>query len=77
MCAAAGWACKQCSSCFADYEGTKPFDTCRDLPVACLARYSVDQKFYRAELCHRCENSAQYRVQFVDYGNFDLVAWSK
>lgn len=38
----------------------------------CAARYSVDRKFYRA-IIQRQASGDQYEVQFVDYGNSEVV----
>ena len=43
----------------------------REVGMACVARYSVDEKWYRAQVMERIDNYT-FRVRYSDYGNEEL-----
>ncbi|KFM72251.1 RING finger protein 17, partial [Stegodyphus mimosarum] len=60
------------------YGKEKPKCVEQVLPVgeACIARFSVDNLWYRAEVISASASASKVKVHFVDYGNSELVPLS-
>lgn len=56
----------------AKYETSQqhPSDKFYAVGEPCMARFHIDEKFYRA-IIRQAVNSSKYKVQFVDYGNIE------